>query len=240
MMSQKKWLEHAVTIKQLFSMRPTQYKFRVSRVIFLVTLMALLLQFSGCFLFLDRFEYVTPAYNFSVTARIYPSHRDTIEVGDTLFFESSFPTQLTDQKSGKVVDYANAVELDGTFLLSDMAVPNNHLNLDSTTTKHFDYIEFNGNVYNDGTHVNYWNIQQIKYEGKNDMYHLKFGMIPRKAGTFTFSVSDMHSDSQVGNKKGASFMMRLVDTEQHLQYFDPNFAALSERESDRLYCFVVK
>lgn len=49
-------------------------------------------------------------YSFAMTIKAYPDY-DTVTVGDTIFFEINSPTTLTDQLSGRSIEYRNAVNL---------------------------------------------------------------------------------------------------------------------------------
>jgi hypothetical protein len=53
-------------------------------------------------------------YNFSTTATII-NGKENYKVGDTIRIQSQFPTQVNDLRSGKVIDYRNAIDVSATL-----------------------------------------------------------------------------------------------------------------------------
>ncbi|HEY8935542.1 MAG TPA: hypothetical protein VIM65_10000 [Cyclobacteriaceae bacterium] len=204
----------------------------VIRNTFLIVVFILLMPFTSC----DPPE--GPSYAFSVTASISPS-RDTVSVGDTLYLESSFPTKLPDNRTGKIVDYSNSVDLSGSIGFADFNKFGT--TTDSTTTKYMHYVVVEGDVYNDKSMPVYWNGNRTRYEEKDGYYKLKIGMIPQKKGMYQFSLGNPFSNGQAGHSnRSASFTISFVNTEQHLHYYEDLYGQFSYSDRVRTYCFVVK
>ena len=199
---------------------------------FLIVAFISLIQLTGC----DPPE--GPSYAFSVTASLSPS-RDTVSIGDTLYLTSSFPTKLTDNRTGKIVDYSNSVDLSSSIGFADFTKFGT--TTDSTTTKYMHYVKLEGDVYNDKTMPLYWNGNRVRYEENDGYYKLKIGMIPQKKGMYIFSIGDPFSNGQAGHSgRSASFTISLVNTEQHLHYYEDIYGPKSYSDRVRAYCFVVK
>src|SRR5664279_4625829 len=58
-------------------------------------------------------------YSFTVNSQIRLDI-DSIHVGDTLFLTSNFPTNLMDQRSGKIIDYSNASDIESTLSIAQL------------------------------------------------------------------------------------------------------------------------
>ena len=61
-----------------------------------------------------RFGCEENVYNFELDIRAYPD-KDSISIGDTIWFEINALTTLTDVQTGRVIDYSGAANL-GTFV----------------------------------------------------------------------------------------------------------------------------
>lgn len=83
-------------------------------------------------------------YTFSVSSQITPDS-DSVHVGDTIFLTSSFPTKLTDQSSGVMIEYSNSTNVGSTFglvKLIDGIYPGKN------AVNNFNYISITGSIYN--------------------------------------------------------------------------------------------
>ena len=176
-------------------------------------------------------------YNFSINSSISPSS-DTINIGDTLYLISSFPSQLRDTKTGSNINYSHSKAITSSIGFNDFSKLGT--NTDSSTTKYFNFFTIVGDVYNDKTLPVYWQTNVIKYEEKNDGYYLKIGMIPKKSGIYAFGIANLGSAGQIGNKNDALFLVTFTHTNQHLYYYEDQFGQLSDHDRGGAYCFVVR
>jgi hypothetical protein len=179
-----------------------------------------------------------PVYNFSITASIVPS-KDSINVGDTVYLISSFPSTLQDQY-GKLINYADAKNINSSMGFNDLSAIGNK---DSSTIKNFFYENFEGQIFNSTSVPLPWHGNQLFYEEVNDEYRLEIAFIPKASGTYCLLISDAYCAGLNHNKacKQASFAIALTNTDQHLYYYENLFGVgvLSKHDYGRTYCFKV-
>lgn len=164
------------------------------------------------------------AYSFAVTCNYYPE-KEIYNIGDTIYFESTFPKTLTSLLNpSTVVDYSNSSGLGG-----DLGVGY----LDTITRQpmpakdSFQFVSIVGSFQERSGNQN---------SGINTMfletalnYHFKGAIICKKKGIYGFGVSDLYSNGIRGkNCTNAGFVMTLTNSNKHLhlhQYalgVDPN------------------
>lgn len=175
-------------------------------VIILITIIAIIN--SGC-----PKPCVEANLSFSVNLQITPDN-DSIHIGDTIYLESSFPTQLTEQSTGQLMDYSNSTGIGSTLAVSSLPVGDS---IAHDAVFDFDYISVNGRIYNDRSIPRPDGIQQLTYEETKGEYVLKAGLIAKKKGNYILGISDGLSN---GRKKGkncekASFNITISNTDQH-------------------------
>lgn len=151
--------------------------------------------------------------SFSVNSQINPDN-DSIHVGDTIYLESSFPTQLIEQSTGQLMDYSNSTGIGSTLAVSSLPIGDT---IAKDAVFDFDYISVNGIIYNDRSIPRPDGVQQLTYEETNRTYVLKVGLIPKKVGNYILALGDGLSN---GRKKSrncekASFNITLSNTDQH-------------------------
>lgn len=107
-----------------------------------------------------------PSYSFAVTAHFTPE-QDSLQVGDTLYLTSEFPSTMVPMGGQEPVDYSNSkgignsigvVELTSGGTIATDAVP------------YFDYINKSGQIYNSKEIPNPNRFQQLRYEEKDGKY----------------------------------------------------------------------
>ncbi len=152
-------------------------------------------------------------YSFSVNSQITP-YKDSVHIGDTIYLVSSFSTKLTEQTTGRLMEYSNSTGIGSTLAISNLPTGD-------TITKDavfdFDYVSVNGKIYNDRSIPRPDGVQQIVYAETNGNYVLKVGLIPKKVGNYILGLGDGLSN---GRKKSrscekASFNITLSNTDQH-------------------------
>ncbi len=84
-------------------------------------------------------------YSFVVNSQISPD-LDSVHIGDTIYLISSFPTKLTEQTSGRIMDYSNSTGIGctlGVVKLIDGTYPG------TDAVNEFNYISLTGMIFND-------------------------------------------------------------------------------------------
>lgn len=174
-------------------------------------------------------------YSFAVNSQISPD-LDSVHLGDTIYLISSFPTKLTDQTTGTIIDYNNSNNIGSTLgvvKLIDGIYPG------QDAVNDFNFISVIGVVYNDNSIPSPTKFQQLKFQQVNDMYEIKIGIIPQKTGIYYLGIGDGLSNglNKSSSCEKASFSITLNNTDQHLQYFldwSPT-ATLGDYEKPRAY-----
>ena len=119
-------------------------------------------------------------YQFGVTAE-FTTEKDSIQLGDTLYLSSSFPTKLTDMNSGKEVDYSRAVKIGTTVFIDEL--PSDKSGLVSAVNR-FLYVSRKGRIYNDATIPSPSRVNQLTYQQLGNKYELQVAFIPQKKACF--------------------------------------------------------
>jgi len=178
-------------------------------------------------------------YSFLANSKLSPD-LDSIRLGDTLSLTSTFPTSLIDQKSGILIDYSNATDIESTLsiaqLISGDSIPKG-------SVYDFKYYSQVGMIYNATNIPSPETVQQLKYQQKGNNYQLKVGLIPQHVGIFALGIGNGLSNTRTRSNKceNASFQFTISSTSQHIYYFQnwrPNFI-LSPLDTLKLYCFKV-
>lgn len=199
-----------------------------------ITLLIVIIVLSGC-----PKPCIKSNYSFAVNSQIIPD-LDSIKVGDTIFLFSSFPTTLTDQITGQVINYNNSTGLGSTLGLVEL-VKGAFPGIDAVND--FDYISINGMVYNDRSIPSPNKFQQLKYQQIDSNYELKIGIIPKKNGTYYLGLGDGLSNGRNKNKdcEKAGFNITFNRTNQHLNFFSEwvSNTTLSTYEQLHAYFFKV-
>jgi hypothetical protein len=144
-------------------------------------------------------------HSFSVNSQIAPDN-DSIHVGDTIYLESTFPTQLTEQSTGQLTDYSNSTGIGSTLAVSSLPIGDT---VAKDAVFDFDYISINGRIYNDRSIPRPDGVQQIIYAEINGNYILKVGLILGIGN----GLSNGRKKSR--NCEKASFDITLSGTNQH-------------------------
>lgn len=174
-------------------------------------------------------------YSFAVNSQIIPD-LDSVHTGDTVYLTSTFPTKLTDQSTGKVVDYSNSTNIGSNIGLVKLVKGTSTI---TDAVNDFDYLSIVGTIYNDINIASPNKFQQLKFQQVNDMYEIKIGIIPQKTGIYYLGIGNGLSNglNKSSSCEKASFSITLNNTDQHLQYFldwSPT-ATLGDYEKPRAY-----
>ena len=174
-------------------------------------------------------------YQFKMEESFFPE-KDSINIGDTLWINSSHSTRFTDLLSNAQIDFSN----------SNLSTNVRILNLPDTSQEviggiyDFDIIKSNGNeIGNDyipSENKNFY------FEEKNNIYLLSLGVIPKKKGIYCISVSN--SIGIIQRKSGcekADIEINNANVNRHLYFYQNFFHGLppDEYSKTHAYCFKV-
>lgn len=180
-------------------------------------------------------------YNFAVTASFSPD-KDSVKLGDTLFLQSSFPSQLRDVQTNKIVDYSNASAIGSNLFVDKLSTNPNSLGsyLEAAVTS-FNYVSQRGQIYTDPTVPSSQRVKQLIYEQNGSNYELRAALIPLQRGLYSLSVTDGLSNSKRTSKdcSRAAFQMTLLSNKRSLPYLQ----VASKRplnQNDSLHFYIVR
>ncbi|HEX2608989.1 MAG TPA: hypothetical protein VHK91_16515 [Flavisolibacter sp.] len=179
-------------------------------------------------------------YYFKVQAKILPEN-ESINIGDTLYIVSNFSSSLLDQRSGKVIEYSDAVDLNSTIGIGRIdptdSIPKEAVN-------DFKYLSEVGNIYNDPTIPKSNGVQQLSFNYSNDSYQLKVGMVPIKKGLYVIGLANGLSIGRKGSKacEKAAFEFSVSNLDQHFNSYTTLFQdhTITEYEKKHAYYFQVQ
>lgn len=180
--------------------------------------------------------------NYSFVVHAHITHDiDSINMGDTIYLISSFPTTLIDQNTHAKVEYSGATNIGTTLGVLQLSTKDS---LGKDAVFDFNYFSLNGRVYNDRNISSPDGVQQLIYEEVNGNYELKIGLIPKTKGTYVFVIGNGISTGRNNSRscEKANFNITFENTKQHiylLYNWNPNAQFYGDGQS-RVYYFTVK
>jgi hypothetical protein len=160
------------------------------------------------------FDCAENVYSFGLGIRAYPD-KDSIHVGDTVWFEINEPTTLKDLQSGTDVDYSGAENLGSFVSFSEL------VNADPKWIDAASKFSFKLNQGSDVTSANFGLGREYIFDERNGRYVFKLGIIPKQNGIFSILFSNAANVYRNNNKcPKASFGLNFVNTDQHY-YLSP-------------------
>jgi hypothetical protein len=177
---------------------------------------------------------VTP-YSFNVTSEFSPQ-REVYNVGDTIFFNSTFPKTLTNLISNQLVDYNNSVGVNGTLTFSNLDTLNRTVQDALNKFQILDFIGFTSSIQtvpNSGKMINFSEITT---------YQIKIGIILKNKGIFQLAVSDLFSKGLSGKDcTNAGFNMTVTNSNKNLNLFQYALGYTPDALLQKsIYCFRVQ
>lgn len=156
---------------------------------------------------------IEPNLLFSVTSQIIPD-KDSVNIGDTIYLLSTFPTKLTEQTTGEIIDYSNSTGIGSTLAISSLPIGDT---IAKDAVFDFDYFSISGKIYNDRSIPRPDGVQQLTYGEFNGSYVLKVGLIPKKVGNFILGIGNGLSNGRKRNRncEKAAFNISITNTDQH-------------------------
>ena len=173
---------------------------------------------------------------FNATGCVIQPNKDSIRIGDTLFFSSSIPTLMTNLDDGKKIDYSAAVNF-GSIL--GVAEPTG-VNTSSGAIDYFSYIPQKGEIYTDPT-LSPNIVKQTKYIEQNGNYILSFAIVPKRKGIFFITIADMPDVVKDCARSGITLKFSSA-IDSHLHYLKDIYyggGQISALDSFHVYSFRV-
>lgn len=187
-----------------------------------------------------RLDCANTTYTFQTGIKAYPD-KDSVRVGDTIWFESTIPTSLSDIGTKKIIDYSSAGNL-GTDLSLDRMTGGSISNPGTIyAANEFKYVLSKGKTVEKISNVPD-RIREYLYMETGDQYYLKVGIIPQKAGIYMLSVGNPQNVFRNSDKcTKAKYFINFENTRQHLYLYQNNRPGykIEGLELTNTYCFKV-
>ena len=154
-------------------------------------------------------------YDFKISVHAYPD-KDSIRIGDTIWFEVNAPTTLKDKGTNSLINYSGTENLGSAIGFEKI--------INSTTfkssTNTFTYKLITGE---ETQNANPTLIKEYLFKEQSGNYVFKLGVIPKEIGIFGIVFSNATNVYRNIDKcTKASFEINFDSTNQHY-YLNPNF-----------------
>jgi hypothetical protein len=179
-------------------------------------------------------------YSFETNIKAFPDS-DSINIGDTIWFELICPTKLRDAISGTMIDYRGAENFGIAIRIFELTGGTVSVPGGVGAVFDFDYKLVFGEFIPDNLLPN--ENRDYKFVEVGNEYRFKLGVIPKKSGIFSISPGNAANVYTKRNKcDKASFSITFANTNQHLYFYEQNRPGYtpSEYERTHMYCFKVK
>lgn len=172
-----------------------------------------------------------PDHYFVVSDSFSPE-KDSIQVGDTLFFECTIPKLEEDIKTGMLINFSNLVNLGDNLVISDISKFSTHRNAADS----FEFVSILGNIYTDQ-----YNAHQLNFVETDSSYIVKIGFIALKKGIYIFTLPDAPGVYRKNHIKCGRGNFRILNSnmDKHLYLFTEIVGSLSNYDATHSYCVKV-
>lgn len=179
-----------------------------------------------------------PKYTFAITAAFSPT-KNKVQVGDTIYLISEFPSTLTPVGSQNPVDYTNAATIGSAITIVEY-LPNKER---KWNVYDFDFIAIKGEAFNSTDIPVPEAAEGIRYVETNGKYEIKIAIVPKKKGNFVFLLSNAYSDTRAIKGKDhcdrASFSISLLNDHQASIALMEKWVDGSVGDQGNVYAFLV-
>lgn len=155
-------------------------------------------------------------YSFQMGIKAYPN-KDSVNIGDTVWFEIKEPVNLKDYTSNNQINYSGAENFGSVLSFLQLAQLNTFT---IKAVKSFDFIVSKGSETNV---VDPSFEKQYIFVEENGYFLFKLGIIPKEKGVYVIvfsNAANVYTKSDKCTK--ASFIINFKETDQHY-YLNPNF-----------------
>jgi len=175
-------------------------------------------------------------YNFQIDSTSIKPAKDSITIGDTLFFESITSTSMTNKSDRKLINYSGADNLGSVLGIGELV----GLNQIGDAVNYFSYIPIQGKIYTDNQ-LSPNRVKQIIFIEENGSYNLRFAIIPQKKGIYVLTIADMPDVVRKCDRSVISMNFNL-SLNNHLRYLKDIYyggGQINPLDSTHAYCFKV-
>ena len=171
-------------------------------------------------------------YAFKIDVKVYPD-KDSVNIGDTIWAEMSFPSSLLDQ-TNQMIDFSKANNL-GTEMGFVKVVNISPIAL-SDAVNDFAFILVSGKeLASSSTQL----LKEYLFQESGNHYIFKLAIIPQSSGTFRFNMVNAVNVYRNGNAcPKASFYYQLFNTTNQHYYLYPGGSGVTPAGAD--YYFYVR
>ncbi len=176
-------------------------------------------------------------YSFNVTSEFSPQ-LEVYNVGDTVFFKSTFPTILLDAITNTLIDYSNNIGVGGTFTLSSFDTIAKQL----LPARDSFELKFQVGKFEEIPVVSSRNYAiNLIYELNNN-FEIILAVICKKKGIYQLAITDLGSQGIRGqNCTNAGFNMTVTNSNKNLNLFQYALGYPADAlHIKNIYCFRVK
>ncbi len=203
----------------------------MKKLIFFIGIILVVIIFNCC-----RIACVPNHYTFKIDNCIFQPNKDSIKVGDTLFFTASTLTTMVNQSDGKSIDYSGAANLGSALGVTELVGPN----IANDAVNAFSYLPIKGQIYSDAA-ASPNRIKQIKFQEENGNYKLSFVVVAKKRGIYALNIADMPDVVRKCDRSAIS-MTFPSSLDVHLHYLKDIYyggGQINPFDSVGVYCFKV-
>lgn len=190
--------------------------------------------FNGCGKL--RLDCANTVYNFQAGVKAYPD-KDSVVIGDTIWFESTIPASLIDIGTKKLIDYSGAGNL-GTYIALDRFTGDHG---STYAANEFKYVLSIGKTEEKNNNIPE-RVKGYSFIEINNQYSLKVGIIPQRKGIYFLAVGNPQNVFRKSDKcTKASYFINFENTKQHLYLYQNNRPGykIEGLELTNTYCFKV-
>lgn len=174
-----------------------------------------------CFLLLSnakciqkQLDCANTKYSFEISVKAYPD-RDSITIGDTIWFEVNSPAQLKDAFTGQPIDYSKAENLGSGVTFSALSSSGEFT---VNSVNNFNYLLIEGLELRRGYTNGLGN--EYRFVEKNNRYLFLLGITPKEKGTYRIIFSNGANVYRSNDKcTKAGFTIIFKETDQHIYLF---------------------
>lgn len=182
-------------------------------------------------------ECIGNAYSLKEKWNILPE-KDSINVGDTLIFTSTFSNRPYDFNSSTNVDFSGSALVGTSFFIRSI----NGFNNLKDAVDSFDFFTISGKLEQNSSAPK--RTKDIFWLEENNMYKIKFGMIAKKRGDYSFVSPNATGKLNKQNtcESGAGIILNNSNIKNNAYLFYPYYGGpfIPLDDSAHLFCIRVK
>lgn len=171
-------------------------------------------------------------YSFEATARVI-NHKDSVNIGDTIWLEVTAPVIQVDKISGQSITYSKAANLGTAIGFAELVLP-----IVAEAADKFDYYLVQGLPVNN---PRVSAIREYSFIENGARYEFKLGIIPKQKGIFDFALSNASAVFRTTDEcTKAFYRISFTETPLHLYYVNQVYGRTQDSLYNSPYFFKVK